>query len=449
MKRLLTSCFGLGYLPVAPGTWGSLPAVLVFMLLGALQLSSFVICISMLVIALVFSVICVLFTPYVSVKVGTKDPSEIVADEMAGQSVCFAIAAFFIPSVCIAGIAGFALFRIFDIFKPWPVRKLESLPNGWGVLLDDIAAGVYAGILFIFFQQAGVFNIFSGGLCTNQEGINVISAVLLGAVQGITEFLPVSSSGHLVLLETIFDYNPENPEMLIFDLATHIGTLFAIFVVFAKTFSEFFKNLLKYRQYGNRPVEIYRRSPSVHILVLAILATFVTGVVGIVFKEIFQNARGDIITVGFMWVITGTLLLITDYRKKTRVGLREFGITAAIIVGLAQAAAIMPGISRSGATICAAILIGLHRRWSVEFSFALAIPAIAGAGFVQLISDFDKISSGGVGWDVLFFGSLAAFFVGVICLKLLIKVSRGANLKYFAFYCWMLAIGVFVVVLSS
>lgn len=448
MKRLITSCFGLGYLPAAPGTWGSVPPVIIFMLLVSLGFSAWVISLCMLLLVVAASFFCVLYTPSVAVAVGKKDPSEVVIDEFAGQSACFVLTAFFVSSPCIAGITGFVLFRFFDILKPPPVRRLETLPEGWGVLLDDIMAGIYAAVVFVFLHSAGVFEIFSGGLCTVNSGINVLTAAFLGAVQGVTEFLPVSSSGHLVLLETLFDYKPETAGMLIFDLVTHLGTLLAIFVVFAGSFRNFAGDLGKVRNYGPGMIRIYRRSPAVHILVLAVIATVVTGVLGMIFKKVFMSARGDLVLVAIMWIITGTLLFAADYRRKTRIGLREFGILAAVIVGVAQAAAIMPGISRSGATICAAILVGLHRRWAVEFSFMLAIPAIAGATLIESAGNFDQISSGALGWDVMFFGGLSAFLVGVISLKLLIKVSRGAHLKYFAFYCWLLAAVVLILSVS-
>jgi undecaprenyl-diphosphatase len=150
-----------------------------------------------------------------------------------------------------------------------------------------------------------------------------------------------------------------------------------------------------------------------------------------------------------MWIITGTLLLITDWRKKTRLGLRRFGILAAILVGFAQAAAIMPGISRSGATICVAILIGLRRRWAVEFSFLIAIPAILGATVVQLARDFGEIGSATLAVSSVLAGSATAALVGILALRLLIKASRTANLKFFAFYCYILACFVLVYLLSN
>ena len=168
------------------------------------------------------------------------------------------------------------------------------------------------------------------------------------------------------------------------------------------------------------------------------------GVLGLSLEKYFSAARGSLTVVGFMWFITATLLLITDLRKKTRLGLRQFGVLAAIIVALAQSAAIMPGISRSGATICAAILVGLHRRWAVEFSFLIAIPAILGAALIQTIKDFAEITSGNLQLVPILAGTVTAAVTGIMALKLLIKTSRSANLKYFAFYCYLL--GSFVLI---
>ena len=175
------------------------------------------------------------------------------------------------------------------------------------------------------------------------------------------------------------------------------------------------------------------------MLILAAVATFVTSLVGLSFKHYFASARGSLGVIAAMWTITATLLLIADQRKKTRRGLRQFGLLAAAVIGLAQAAAIMPGISRSGATICAAILLGLHRRWAVEFSFLIAIPAILGATLVETISNFNAISSAKLPLSSLIIAPAVAAVVGVVALKMLINVSRRANMKIFAIYCYILA----------
>lgn len=439
---------------MAPGTWGSLPPVIIFALLWQFGFSILAISIVMVALALAASVCCVKFAPAAIAETGKNDPGEVVVDEVAGQAVTF-LAVLFISfkttttgGTCAIAALGFLLFRLFDISKPFPIHRIEKLPAGWGILADDLLAGLYAGIALVLCARFGVVEylckLFGG---PGDGSFGILHAIILGAVQGATEFLPVSSSGHLVLFENLFKFNPETPEMLLFDLTVHVGTVVAIFIVFRKSIVAFCRNLFKYQKYGKTPIEIYKKSPSVHLLVLTIFVTGVTGVGGILLMKIFSDARGSLKTVTVMWLITGTLLLITDRRKKTRMGLRQFGFLAAAVVALAQTAAIMPGISRSGSTICAAILVGLHRRWAVEFSFLIAIPAILGATLVQSIKDFEQISSGNLPISAMIIGAAAAAMVGIFALKLLIKTSRTSKLKYFAVYCYLLAGFVFIFLL--
>jgi phosphatidylglycerophosphatase A len=147
MRRLLVSCFGLGWLPVAPGTYGSLPPAIIFTLLGYFGVSAVSMAVTMAVLALAGSVVCVKFAPAIIAATNEIDPREIVADEFSGQAVTFSlIAAAPISNIWVAGLLGFLFFRFFDILKPWPIRKLEKLPEGWGILLDDLLAGACAGI---------------------------------------------------------------------------------------------------------------------------------------------------------------------------------------------------------------------------------------------------------------------------------------------------------------
>ena len=154
MKRLLLSCFGLGRLPIAPGTWGSLPPTIVFALLYQLCTSAVITSVVMAVLALVASVICIKFAPVVIASTGKTDPREVVADEFAGQAVTFLAIPFLDAKIASTGqiwataLLGFVLFRLFDIIKPWPIRKLEKLPKGWGILCDDLLAAVYASIVW-------------------------------------------------------------------------------------------------------------------------------------------------------------------------------------------------------------------------------------------------------------------------------------------------------------
>lgn len=152
MKRLLLSCFGLGLLPVAPGTFGSLPPAIIFGLLCHFGASTVSTAVTMAVLTMAGSVVCVKFAPVIIAETGKTDPRKIVADEFAGQAITFlpagfwAINKFSAGQIWIVAGLGFVLFRIFDIIKPWPIRKLEKLPKGWGILADDLLAGVFAAI---------------------------------------------------------------------------------------------------------------------------------------------------------------------------------------------------------------------------------------------------------------------------------------------------------------
>lgn len=150
MRRLLASCFGLGWLPVAPGTWGSLPPALLFALMRHFGSSVATISIIMTVLALVGSVVCIKFAPAIVAAMDEADPREVVADEFSGQAVTFLfVAAAPISNVWVTGLLGFLFFRVFDILKPWPIRRFEKLPGGWGILADDLLAGVYAAVVLL------------------------------------------------------------------------------------------------------------------------------------------------------------------------------------------------------------------------------------------------------------------------------------------------------------
>ena len=153
MKRMLTSCFGLGRLPVAPGTWGSLPPVIIFGLMSYFGASSAMISNIMAVLVLAGSFVCIQFAPASIAATGKNDPGEVVADEFAGQALTFLFSPFLVMrtatprQILITALTGFVLFRLFDINKPWPIRKLEKYPAGWGILADDLLAGAFAWIV--------------------------------------------------------------------------------------------------------------------------------------------------------------------------------------------------------------------------------------------------------------------------------------------------------------
>lgn len=440
-EELLTTCFGLGKLPIAPGTWGSLAPVALYLLAGYYcpYPPSGPILMAFLVISGAWA--CIQYAPAVVAATGKKDPGLIVADEVSGQAITLLLISLLEPdNIFIAAGLGFLLFRLFDIFKPWPCKRLEKLPNGLGILADDLMAGVYGAIL------AGGFILLKAhfdGITAGQAGMETSSlfAAFLGAAQGLTEFLPVSSSGHLVLIEHFIpSLDPNSDPMLLFDLALHVATIGSILIVFHSQIVAFFKGLFCLGRYQTlNPVVLYRKSPAIRFCVLAMIATCTTAVCYKLFKDPLESAR-KLEVLACTWLVTASVLLITDNRQKSRRGLRQIGIMFAIIVGIAQSVAILPGISRSGATICTAILLGLHRQWAIEFSFLISIPAILGGALLQILEQPEVISSGVLPVSFLAVGMIAAVIAGVVSLKWLVRASRKRKLKPFALYCLLLSL---------
>ncbi|MHC4551466.1 MAG: phosphatidylglycerophosphatase A [Planctomycetota bacterium] len=441
-EELLTTCFGLGKLPVAPGTWGSLPPVAVFLLTGLLCPYPYSNTILMALLAIVASWACVQYAPAVVASTGKKDPGMIVADEVAGQAVTMlAIALMDFDNVYLAAGLGFVLFRLFDIFKPWPCKRLEKLPNGVGILADDLMAGLYGGLLAGVFMLLKVrFADFSTSAETEMQTSGFFAA-FLGAAQGLTEFLPVSSSGHLVLIEHFIpSLDPNSESMLLFDLSLHVATVGSIIIVFHSQIVAFGRSLFGIGQYNTlNPKDLYKKSAAIRFCTLAIISTITTVICYKLFKDPLESAR-KLEVLAATWLVTAAVLLITDSRKQSRRGLRQIGIMFAIIVGIAQSVAILPGISRSGATICTAILLGLHRRWAIEYSFLISIPAILGGALLQILEQPDLLTSGALPMGFLAVGMVTALAAGVVSLKWLVRASRKRKLKPFALYCLLLSV---------
>jgi undecaprenyl-diphosphatase len=271
--------------------------------------------------------------------------------------------------------------------------------------------------------------------------------ILLGAVQGITEFLPVSSSGHLALLQTLFGFDAESPEMLLFDLAVHLGTVVAVVVVLWRSLPGFSVRETIGADGGGELADTLRPISVRRLLTMILAATVATGIVVMPLKKMFEGAFGSLAVIAAMWLITGTLLWITDRKKHAKLDLDQFGLRGAFLVGLAQGVAVMPGISRSGATVCVAILLGLNRVRAVELSLLIGIPAVLGASLVESLGKWQTLRSGSLPLLSLLLGGVVAAVVGVVAIKLLIRFAKAAKLKYFGFYCYALAILVFAYLL--
>lgn len=256
-------------------------------------------------------------------------------------------------------------------------------------------------------------------------------AMLLGIVQGLTEFLPISSSGHLVLAQHILNVNPPAITLEIF---LHFGTLLAILLVFRADVLQILKSTAGLLRTSGKPK---REDPFLRLLGLLLLGTIPVAVVGIVFKDRIENFFEAPRVVAGMLIVTGIILASTNKIRMGRRGVKKLNIKDGIGIGLAQAIALIPGISRSGTTIAAGLFRGLTRSVAVRFSFLLAIPAILGATIVGL-KDVSSLSIGNA--RALAVGTLTAFISGLIALKILLAVVQRGRLGVFAYYCWALGL---------
>jgi undecaprenyl-diphosphatase len=271
--------------------------------------------------------------------------------------------------------------------------------------------------------------------------MDIIQAIILGMVQGLTEFLPVSSSAHLVIVPELLGVKSS----LAFDTLLHLGTLIAVVGYFwsdvIQIIKSFFKSLLDMPR-GNFKTGL-NEDKYKKLSWLIIIGTIPAGLAGILFKDFFESLFSSVTAVGFFLLITGFLLWGAERMPHGQKKMNDISIKNAITVGIAQAFAIAPGISRSGATISAGLFLGIERETAARFSFLLSIPAIMGAALVQskeLTSGFD-INTG-----VFIAGFVSSIIFGYLAIKLLLKIIREKTLLIFAYYCWI--VGALVLIIS-
>ena len=282
--------------------------------------------------------------------------------------------------------------------------------------------------------------------------MNIIQSVFLGIVQGVTEFLPVSSSGHLALFKILFNVNTETG--LLFDTMLHLGTLVAVCIVYWKdvrnlvvaAFELLFDIIANFRTWiGSRKSGgkvKYRRlinSAYKKFVVLILITTIPTGIMGVAFSSLIEKASQTLLVPGIFLVITAILLLISDTRPSGHKKVKKTTYGNAVAVGVAQGFATFPGLSRSGTTITACLLLGFDRAYAVKYSFLASLPAIVGANILEL-RHFDAAALAGGHLAYYFIGMIIAGVVGYICIKLMIYVVKSNKFQYFAYYCAIVGI---------
>jgi undecaprenyl-diphosphatase len=263
--------------------------------------------------------------------------------------------------------------------------------------------------------------------------ITLIQAIFLGIVQGLTEFFPVSSSGHLVFFQSLFGIK-EPP--IFFDVMLHVGTLLAVVVYLRREILQIIQGLgaaLQGKSEGRDGLRMF---------LWMVIASIPTGLMGIVLKDWFESVFSQPRFVGYMVLVTGLILWLTRWVKREGKDIRKMRWLDALLIGIAQGVAILPGISRSGSTISAGLFLGLDRVLAGKFSFLLSIPAILGAALLES----RKIGSAGDVGTILM-GTAVAGVVGYFSLKILMKIISIGKVSHFSYYCW--AMGVLMLLLAG
>lgn len=243
-------------------------------------------------------------------------------------------------------------------------------------------------------------------------------AIFLGVVQGLTEFLPISSSGHLVLFQKLFGLEEG---ALTFDILLHFGTLIAVFAVFWRELLEIIRN--PFGKMGR----------------LIIIGSIPTALIGFLFKDFFDKTFASGATIGVEFIITGIVIWWADATRRGWKKEREMTYTDALIIGTLQGAAIMPALSRSGLTIVGALFRGLDREFAAKYSFIMSVPVILGANVMELKDVFEQTATGATVIGPLeIFGTLAAAVAGYFAIKYMIRLIVNNGMRMFAWYVWAL-----------
>lgn len=295
--------------------------------------------------------------------------------------------------------------------------------------------------------------------------MSLLESIILGFIQGVTEFLPVSSSGHLAIFKNFFGLQEAG---ITFDILLHVGTLVAVFICFWKDIWElivngvgiivdicknigvFFVNKLNGKKPGFtlKPYNKIISTPYRRYVMLIIIATIPTGIMGVLFKDLIEQVSMSLIVPGICLLMTSVILLIADNTKDGRENEENVSFGKAGFVGVCQGFATLPGISRSGTTITACLLAGMDRAFAVKFSFIVSIPAILGAAVLDVPDMFkETLSSGEIVNSIV--GTVVSAVVGYICIKTMLKVVRKKKFKGFAAYCAIMGlvavIGFFII----
>jgi len=257
--------------------------------------------------------------------------------------------------------------------------------------------------------------------------LSLLETLILAIVQGVTEWLPISSSGHLVVVQ---QYLLPEPPPLLFDVALHIGTLCVVLAVFWRELVSILKALVRFDF----------KSEEGKLGVFIAVGSIPTALIGYFFHDILESFFYNVLVVGIALVVNGVFLFFSELREDGR----RVGFLDSLLIGVAQGTAIVPGISRSGLTIATGLLRKVEKKTAFAFSFLLSVPAVIGATILESARAWasSDLVIGGVDIATMLFGVVVSMIIGYISLKLLRKIVVSKRLHLFAYYCWIAGIAI-------
>lgn len=251
--------------------------------------------------------------------------------------------------------------------------------------------------------------------------MSIFEAILLGIVQGFSEFLPISSSGHLVLLQNIFGIEEG---ALTFDIALHLATLVAVVTIYWKKIMEMFRH-----PFSKLPVYI-------------VLGTIPIGILGLLLNDLIEQFFETGATLGVGFIFTGIILMLAENMGKKERSLEQMNVKDPLLIGTAQAVAMLPAVSRSGMTVSASLALGIERKTAADFSFLLSIPAILASAVLDI---YKMVKTGentlaAIGAGPVILGMIFAAVSGYFAVKTMLKLIQNRKLKYFSWYLWVIGV---------
>ncbi len=265
--------------------------------------------------------------------------------------------------------------------------------------------------------------------------MTIWNAIILGLVQGLAEFLPISSSGHLSVLNNLFGMTTAEEGHMFFDVLLHLGTLISICVVYWQDILDMIHEVFGLVGVGPLAGVKKQHYPAARLFIMIVLATVPLFLI-LPIKDYIERLYYNSIFIGVMLILTGFMLYVSDKMVQGNKSEKNMGVVDALLIGVCQCVATIPGLSRSGTTITAGLATGLRREFAVKFAFLMSLPAVLGANILSFVHAIKE----GIDWSCMpayIVGMVVAMVTGIGAIYLLKRIARSGRFGGFAYYCWV------------